>query len=450
MLRRKMLAYLREWRSHKGAECLLIKGARQVGKSYIVKAFGETDYRRTIVVDFVESPRLKAIFEGSLDADSVYSRMSLLIEGAEFLPGQTLLFLDEIQECPEARSALKYLAQDGRCDVIASGSLLGIQYREADERLASIPVGYERVVEMYPLDFEEFLWARGYRDDAIDVLRGHLDRVEAVPEAINAKMMGLLREYLAIGGMPAIVQAFVNSGNYNVAHEEQGRLLSSYLDDIARYASSGERLHARACFESLPRQLAKENTKFQYSVVERRGTARKFLGSVDWLVGANMVLRCQSVSTPTFPLVAYEDDSRFRLYAGDTGLLMAMYGFEMKAAVVENRLAGPMKGGLYENLVAVMLRAAGFSLHYWKTQSGNREIEFLIQSPDATVVPIEVKAGRGSTVSLNELLDRDDVRVGFKLIDGNLGRDGKKVTLPLYLAPFLFESLGTHAIPSRA
>lgn len=441
MLRRKMLETLRDWRVHKGSECLLIKGARQVGKSFIVKAFGELDYKRFIAIDFIENPELKDIFKGSLDAGSVYSRMSLLVDGVEFIPGETLLFLDEVQECPEARSALKYLAQDSRCDVIASGSLLGIQYRETGEGLSSIPVGYERAVEMHPLDFEEFLWARGYADPSIDVLRGYLDNLEMVPRAVGDKMMRLLREYLAVGGMPAIVQAFVDSGNFNVAHEEQVRLLSSYLDDIARYASPGERVRARACFESLPRQLAKENTKFQYSVVEKRGTARKFSGSVEWLMGANMVLRCQSVSTPSFPLVAYEDESRFRLYANDTGLLMAMYGFEMKAAVVENKLTGPMKGGLYENLVAGMLRRAGYSLHYWRSQNGNREIEFIIQGSDASVVPIEVKAGRGSTVSLNELLARDDVKVGYKLIDGNVGQDGKKITLPLYLAPFLFDEL---------
>lgn len=449
MLRRKMMDTLRTWRAQRGHECLLIKGARQVGKSYIVKAFGASDYKRLIVIDFIENPELRSIFEGPLDAESIYTRMSLLVQGAEFVPGETLLFLDEIQECPAARTSLKYLAQDRRCDVIASGSLLGIQYREARAQAASIPVGYERIIEMHPLDFEEYLWARGYTNGAIDLLRGYVERLEAVPDAIGEKMMGLLREYLAIGGMPAIVQAFVDSANFNVAHAEQVRLLSSYLDDIARYAAPDERVRARACFESLPRQLAKENTKFQYSVVERRGTARKFLGSVDWLVGANMALRCQSVSTPTFPLAAYEDEARFRLYANDTGLLMAMYGFEMKAAVVKNKLQGPMKGGLYENLVAVMLRQADRPLHYWMSQSGNREIEFLLQGPDATVIPIEVKAGRGSTISLNEILERPDVSVGYKLIDGNVGRSGKKVTLPLYLAPFLFQRLGESAEMAR-
>ena len=203
------------------------------------------------------------------------------------------------------------------------------------------------------------------------------------------------------------------------------------------YAQASERVRARACFESLPRQLAKENTKFQYSVVENRGTARKFGSSVDWLVGAGMVRRCQSVSAAQFPLAAYEDGTKFRLYAADTGVLMAMYGFEMLEAVVNNKLAGPMKGGLYENLVACMLAARGVALRYWRSQKGDREIEFLVDSHDASVVPIEVKASRGSTVSLNDMLERQDVNLGYKLIDGNVGRDGKRVTLPLYMAMFL-------------
>lgn len=431
-----MLDTLRSWRSTKKSECLLIKGARQIGKSFIVDAFGKQDYDSFITIDFIRNPEFKAIFERNLDADYIYQQISLLIKGSSFIPGKTLIFLDEIQECPQARAALKYLAIDDRYDVIASGSLLGIQYRSAAPS-ASIPVGYERAITMYPLDFEEFLWARGYDKASINALRGFFDRREMVPPAINDAMMHALREFIAIGGMPAVVQAFVDTQNYNEVHDRQLKLLSSYLDDIARYAEESVRVKARACFESLPRQLAKENTKFQYSVVEKHGSARKFDSSVDWLVGANMALRCHSVSTPTFPLVSYEDESKFRLYANDTGLLMAMYDFEMKAAVVNNTLKGPMKGGLYENLVAGMLDRQGFALRFWISRSGDREIEFLLEGSAASIVPVEVKASRGSTVSLNDFLKSDDVRLGYKLIDGNVGVDGKKVTLPLYMAMFL-------------
>jgi len=435
VLKRKMLEFLRSWRSRKRQECLLVKGARQVGKSFIVDRFGRSDYGSFLSVDFIKQPRLKAAFEGSLDPDEIFKQLSLLIPGARILEGDTLLFLDEIQECPQARSALKYLAQDDRCDVIASGSLLGIQYRSAEDQ-SSVPVGYERPVTMRPLDFEEFLWSRGYDDEAVAGLRGYLEELRPVPRTVHETMMRLLREYIAVGGMPTAVQAYADTSNFNDVHDEQLLLLANYLDDIAKYATPSERVKARACFRSLPRQLAKENTKFQYSVVEKRGTARKFDGSVDWLAGAEMVIRCQAVSALSYPLASYEDGGKFRLYANDTGILMAMFDYGMKDAVVNNTLAGPMKGGLYENLVACMLACNGVPARYWMSKSGNREIEFLGERA-GSVVPIEVKASRGTTISLDEALERPEIRIGYKLVDGNVGQSGKKVTLPLYLAPFL-------------
>ena len=437
MLKRKMLGFLEEWKASHARKCLLINGARQVGKSFIVDVFGST-YQSYIKLDFVKHPEQKGIFETSLDAGDIYSRITLFVPGASIVPGQTLIFIDEIQECPAARAAFKYLAIDGRCDVIGSGSLLGIRFRALGDDAPSLPVGYEQQVTMRPLDFEEYLWARGYGEDAIGALRGFLERMEPVPQALHQQMMGLLREYTAIGGMPAVVRAFIGSGrDFGAAHKEQLDLHALYLDDIARYAPPQERVKARACYLSLPRQLGKENTKFQYSVVEKRAGARKFAGSVDWLVGSEIALRCQAVSTPAFPLASYEIDDRFRLYANDTGLLMAMFDFSMKAAVADNTLAGPMKGGLYENLIATMLAANGVPLRYWMSEDANREIEFLAER-NARVEPIEVKASRGSTASLDALLGHDDVERGYKLIDGNAGLAGKKITLPLYLAPFLY------------
>ena len=444
MLRRKMMDRLKRWRSSKSHECLVVDGARQVGKSFVVEAFGRECYERYVCLDFIEHPEYKDIFKGSLSAQDIYLRMSLVVPDLDLVAGRTLIFLDEIQECPEARAALKYLAIDDRYDVIASGSLLGIRYlqREAAATPSSVPVGYERTIEMRPLDFEEYLWARGYSEEATAHLADFAERREPVPQEVHRSMMAHLREYLAVGGMPEVVRRFVSSNSFRVAHDEQTRLLAAYEDDIARYATPTERVKARACYRSLPAQLAKENTKFKYSVVERGGSARKFEGSIDWLEGAGIVLRCTHVSTPQFPLTAYEEPGRFRLYASDTGLLMARYGFEMKAAVVQNTLSGPMKGGLYENLVACMLAQGDIPLRYWTSPNGDTEVEFLVDW-DASVVPVEVKASRGSTASLNRMLERPDVRLGYKLIDGNVGTAGKKVTLPLYLAPFLFRRAET-------
>ncbi len=437
MLKRKMYHTLLEWKRSHINECLILCGARQVGKSFLVTEFGNAEYEHFIAIDFVKNPELKAIFSESLSAETIYSRMTLLIPGIRLVPGETLIFLDEIQECPAARSAFKYLAQDGRFDVIGSGSLLGIRFTGMADA-PSLPVGYERQITMHPLDFEEFLWARGYQSDAISLLKGFLDRMEAVPQAIHQAMMRYLREYAAIGGMPAVVEAFSSNADFGAAHDTQTMLHALYLDDIAKYAPANERIKARSCYLSLPAQLAKENTRFKYSVVEKRSSARKYEGSVDWICGANMALRCECVSMPEFPLASYAQADRFRLYANDIGMLMAMFDFSMKRAVVDNTLTGPMKGGLYENLIAGMLAQKNIPLRYWISQNAKQEIEFLAEE-DAAVVPVEVKASRGSTASLNAMLARENIKVGYKLIDGNIGKDGKKITLPLYMAMFLFD-----------
>ena len=436
MLRRKITEELRAWRQTHENECLLVTGARQVGKSFAIEEFGRSEYRHLVTVDFIKRPELRGAFAGNLDADTITSNLSLYLPGARFVPGETLIFLDEIQECPQARAALKYLALDGRYDVIASGSLLGIRFRQLDDA-PSLPVGYERQITMRPLDFEEFLWALGYEEDVASALRGYFARHESVPPGINDRMMRHLREYLAIGGMPRVVQRFVDHRNYQEVHDEQLQLNALYLDDVARYAPPTERVKARACYQSLPRQLAKENTRFSYATVQKGGRARKFEASVDWLVGVQMAVECRAVSTMRYPLASYEDPSKFRLYANDTGLLMAMHDFSMKAAVIDNTLTGPMKGGLYENLVACMLASLRRPLRYWLSSDTKHEIEFLLDGSNCSVVPVEVKAGRGATASLNFALEQEGVRVGYKLIDGNVGVVEKKITLPLYMAMFL-------------
>lgn len=432
MLKRKILQSFRQWRNEHREECLLVKGARQVGKTYAISHFGQTEYRQFIPINFIESPELKAAFDGDLSSAEIKKRLSLLVPGITYVDGSTLLFLDEIQECPNARTSLKFLAQDPSIDVIASGSLLGLSYRE----VSSIPVGYERQMEMFGLDFEEYLWAIGYDSQTTDTLRHHFQALKPLPEEVHQKMLRLFREFMAIGGMPAVVQSFVDKQNYSTTFAEQEMILNAYLDDIAKFADAGTRNKARECYLSIPRQLAKENTKFKYGVVKKGGTARKFETALDWLRDANIIRYCRAVTTPQFPLRAYEDESKFRVYAADPGLLTAMYGFEMMNAIVNDNLVGPMKGGLYENAVADMLSKAGADLHYWMNDKGNIEIEFLIEK-SAQIVPVEVKAKRGSTASLNTMLERDDVPIGYKLSASNIGVSGKKITVPLYMAPYL-------------
>ena len=438
--RRKFYDWLLRWKATKQQECLLVKGARQIGKTFIVEKFGREQYESFLEFNFVLEPDACSIFEGSLKAEDLYRKISAYDATRRLLPGRTLIFLDEIQECANARTALKSFALDGRYDVIASGSLLGIKYKskKARERHEpkSIPVGFERQVTMHSLDFEEFLWARGVTEDAIDVVKGFCDRREPVPEAVNHRYSDLLKEYLIVGGMPAVVRAYVEAGDFGPVQEEQEKILASYVDDIHKYADTTDIPKIEACYRAIPRLLAKENRKFKYAEVEKGGSERKYAASVDWLCDASFASRALNVSVAQVPLNAQVRDGWFKLYLSDVGLLSALYGTETKGLLYSGRLVGNVKGGLYENLIAGMLERNGLPLYYFKNEDGSREVEFAIER-DGGIVPIEVKASNGATISLNEMLEHPHVPYGYKFIDGNVGVSGKKVTLPHYMVMFL-------------
>lgn len=432
MLKRKMYHTLLEWKSSKSRECLLVKGARQVGKTFIIEQFGRNNYESYIYLNFYKNPEYKEIFEGSLDAVEIYKKISLYLNNVRFSENSTLIFLDEIQDCPNARTALKFLAIDNRYDVIASGSLLGIHYKE----IASIPVGYEKTVEMYSLDFEEFLWAVEKSGQAIAALKEYFDKKEKVGIGIHEQFMNLLREYLVVGGMPEAVNTFLKTNNYQEVFSVQKKILDSYKDDIQHYASSHKRQKISDCYNSIPRQLAKEYTKFRYKAVSKEGSARRYENCLNWLVDAGMIKMCVNVSTPLFPLVAYEKSEQFKVYVTDIGLLTSLYGYETQVALLKDTLTGPAKGGIYENLVFDMLIKRGFSLNYFKNDSNTQEIEFLYQT-DGNVIPIEVKSKNGATLSLNNFIKNYEPPFAYKLISGNLGVSDTKITLPLYMTMFI-------------
>ncbi len=357
--RRKIYDRLVQWKATKHHECLLVKGARQIGKTFIVEKFGREQYESFIEFNFILDPDACSIFDGSLKAEDLYRKISAYNATRRLLPGRTLIFLDEIQECANARTALKSFALDGRYDVIASGSLLGIKYKNKKSRdrhePKSIPVGYERQVTMHSLDFEEFLWARGVTEEAIGVLRGYYERREVVPDAVNSKYSDMLREYLIVGGMPAVVGAYVESGNFGPVQEEQEKILASYVDDIHKYADTTDIPKIEACYRAIPRLLAKENRKFKYAEVEKGGSERKYASSVDWLCDAPFASRAVNVTVAEMPLNAQIRDGWFKLYLSDVGLLSALYGTETKGLLYSGRLVGNAKGGLYENLIVGML-----------------------------------------------------------------------------------------------
>ena len=432
MLKRKITDKLLEWKSQKKNECLMVKGARQIGKTYTIRHFGKENYKSYIEINFEENPNYKEIFDGSLEVNELIQKISLLIPNVEFIENDTLIFFDEIQSCPQARTSLKFWALDNRYDVIGSGSLLGINYKE----VSSFPVGYERQIEMHSLDFEEFLWGLGISDDVISNLKTYFEKPSQIPESIHNSMTTYLRKYMIVGGMPAVVNKFLETNNFNDVHSQQQMILNEYLNDIAKYAPTSDKPKARNCYLSIPQQLAKENTKFQFSVVEKKGTSRKYANSLEWLRDANLIRYCYNVSLPEFPLAAYIKTDQFRIYVNDIGLLISMYGYEMKNAIFTDSLKGHAKAGIYENLMADFLLKKDYPLIHYNSSNGSQEIEFFIEQ-NSKIVPIEVKSKQGSTTSLNKILENEDVEKGYKFTNTNAGIDGKKITLPLYLAMFL-------------
>lgn len=438
MLKRKIYQKLVDWkRTHKN-NCLMVEGARQVGKTYIIREFGKKEYESFIEINFIKNQELKQIFNGSLDADSIYKRMSAMINGVNFVKGNTLIFLDEIQACGNARTALKFLAEDGRFDVITSGSLLGLTYGEdADENTEepeSVPTGYEMFLTMYSLDFEEFLWAEGY-ENGISYLRELFDNKEKVPFALNEKYETLFREYMVVGGMPEVVADYVENHDFTKVAAIQEKILENYRFDISKHANGAEKNKVRRCYEAIPRQLAKEITKFQYSTVEKGQTSKKYGGSIQWLKDSNIVNPCYNIHEPYLPLMANADENQFKLYINDTGLLCAMYGFEIKKAVLENVIKGNAKGGIYENIIAEILVKNGYELYYYKPDDSN-ELEFLIEK-NGEVIPVEVKAGNTATKSLNRFIEKYKPTVAYKIVDGNVGVNENKLTIPHYMVMFL-------------
>ena len=439
MLKRKIYNNLIEWKSNPNKRALMILGARQVGKTYIVREFGKREYKSLVEINFIKKPELKDIFSDDLSADVIYKKMSAMIGNAKLISNETLIFLDEIQNCGNARTALKFLVEDGRYDIIASGSLLGLSYAENGdsqvENPESIPVGYEEFLTMFSLDFEEFLWAEGYNAEAITLLKEYFDNAEKVPDAINKKYENLFKEYMVVGGMPEVVAEYVSNHNYNSVNKLQNRILKDYRFDISKHAKGAEKTKVRKCYDAIPTQLAKELKKFQYSTVEKGQTSKKYGGSVQWLIDSSLVNPCYNIANPEFPLVANAKIEQYKLYINDTGLLSAMYGFDFKQAVLGNQIKGNIKGGIYENAIAECLIKKGYNLYYYKPDD-NHELEFLIEK-DAKIIPIEVKAGNTATVSLNNFISDFKPPIAYKLVNGNVGKAENKYTIPHYMIMFI-------------
>ena len=431
MLKRKITNVLTEWKTQKDKLCLLVKGARQVGKTYIIDEFAHKNFSHYIRIDFVENPAYKTIFDGDLDVETLIKQISLRVPNAELIPNETLIFLDEIQSCPRARTALKYLTIDKRFDVIASGSMLGINYKE----VPSYPVGYVDTIEMHSLDFEEFLWANGISPKSIDDIRHYFVINKKVPLAMHERMMQLFKEYIVIGGMPRVVNEFVSNHNFGNAFKIQKSIISDYTDDIARYAEGSEKAKARACFLSIPKHLSKDYKKFQYSLVDKKGTARKYGGSLMWLFDAGIINFCYNLAKPELPLEGNSKSDVFKVYMRDTGLLMAMLEEGSQQDIIDGDL-GIYKGAIYENIIADIFGKAGKKLYYFEHNS-KIEIDFFIRF-NKRATAIEVKsAANTKSKSMNSIIENYGVSQGIKMSAKNVGGTDIIRCYPLYMAMFL-------------
>lgn len=431
MLRRQIEDYLISWKNSSNKKCLIINGARQVGKTYIIEHFAKANYENFIELNFVENPSSCKIFDGDLDIQTILSNISLYTSyKAPLIPHKTLIFFDEIQACPKARTALKFFALDKRFDVIASGSLLGLNY----EKVPSYPTGYVEFIEMHPLSFKEFLWANGINDDILSIVKNCFDKKEKVNEAMNSRLLELFKQYIVVGGMPEAVNSFVSDHNYASVLKIQKNILIDYQNDIAKYAESTEKVKARACFNSIPAQLTKENKKFMYSVVEKNSKSKKYIGSINWLVDAGITTMCKNISALELPLIAYADDNYFKLYMADTGLLVAMLDDGTNIQIIEGNL-GIYKGAIFENVIAQILYTNENKLYFY-TRNNSLELDFVL-SKNGQLIPLEVKANNNKAKSLSTILSEHPDMCGIKFVNGNVGVNNNLITLPLYMAMFL-------------
>lgn len=431
LLKRKIDKYLTDWKNRSDRKPLIIKGARQIGKTRSVEWFAGQNYASVIEINFIEQKKYREIFNDGFEVDAILKNISLLNPELKFIPGNTIFFFDELQACPNCATSLKFFKLDGRFDVICSGSLMGISYNEIE----SNSVGYKEDYEMHSMDFEEFLWAMGYNDEFTADLFSHMLDVRPLSELQMDTLMSLFRDYVIIGGMPEVVSTYVRNKNFSGTLDIQRQLLKDYEEDITRYVEGLDKAKVKAVYNHISTFLAKENKRFQITKIARNARNRDYMGCVEWLADAGVVNVCYCLNQPELPLKGNYDPKMYKIYLKDTGLLIASLDEEAQEDLRANRNLGTYKGAIYENIVGDMLVKQGYRLFYYHSDRPALEMDFFIRDADS-LIPVEVKANDGATASLNRLLNDDkynDVKYGIKLGYRNIGFNGKFYTFPYFL-----------------
>ena len=430
-LTRKVDRFLTEWKKDENRLPLIVKGARQIGKTEAIRHFAKNTYRSVVEINFVLQKQYKSIFDNGFEVDSILRNISLYDPDLTFPEGETLIFFDELQDCVNCATSLKSFKEDGRFDVICSGSLMGINYKEIE----SNSVGYKEDYEMYSLDFEEFLWAKGYRPELIEELYQKMLTVTPLTQTEYDVMLENFREYMVLGGMPAVVFRFITQKNYSGTLKLQRQLLQDYEEDITKYAEGFDKARVLDVYRKIPVFLGKDNKKYQISKVRKGARNREYIGTVEWLANAGIVNVCYCMSTPELPLKGNYDPGNYKIYYADTGLLVGALDDEVQDDLRKNRNFNTYKGALYENVVGEMLAKQGYKLYFYRNERGSLEIDFIVRDA-GSLVPVEVKSSDASATSLNALIDKEeysDIKYGIKLANKNLGFNGKFYTIPYFL-----------------
>ena len=431
-LKRKVDAFLTAWKADPDRKPLIVRGSRQIGKTESILHFAADYYESIVEINFVRDEKYKGILSDGYETASIIKNISLIDPSKRFIPGKTLIFFDEITEFPEIATALKFFCIDGRFDVICSGSMLGVNYR----RIESNSVGYKRDYDMFSLDFEEFLWAKGYGEDAILDLLSHMKRLTPFSPLEMDVYHALFLEYSVLGGMPAVVRDYIRQNTFEGSLDTQRQLIADYKEDIRKYASGIDQTRIINVFNRVAPQLARENKKFQISKVAAGARFRDYRGCAEWLADAGMVNICYCMEFPELPLGGNYDSAAFKLYFADTGLLVSMLDEESQEDLRANKNLGVYKGALYENMVGEALVKQGYRLYYYKREDSTLEADFFIRSA-SSLIPIEVKAKDGRAKSMKTLIASEhypDIRYGFKLSKNNIGHEDKIYTFPYFCA----------------
>ena len=445
-MRRKVYDQLKKWKEEQNGEsAVLINGARRVGKSYIVKEFAQEEYKSYILLDFNKiGKNIKSLFETYLDDLDTFFMYLSSFTNTPLYPRESVIIFDEVQLYPRARTAIKYLVEDGRYDYIETGSLVSIKKNVEDIMIPS----EEEEILMYPMDFEEFLWAKGYGDDTVENLLSHMKEFNPFSELEMNVFHSLFLDYNILGGMPAVVAEYIERNTFEGSLDTQKQLIADYKEDIRKYATGIDQTRIINVFNRVAPQLARENKKFQISKVASGARFRDYRGCAEWLSDAGMVNICYCMEFPELPLGGNYEPDTFKLYFADTGLLVSMLDDESQEDLRANKNLGVYKGALYENMVGEALIKQGYKLFYYKKEDSTLEADFFIRSI-ASLIPVEVKAKSGRAKSMKTLITSDhypDIRYGIKFSKNNIGHEDRIYTFP-YFCTFLLKRfmVGFHA-----